>query len=262
MRRAVVLALVMGAFATPAAAQDWAPWNNNHSYRPRGPAYAPPPPPTSRQPKGVRRAPAPWWAPFDDDDEPQARPAIPRGPALLDGGGRPSIAPMAPQQVAFRNAYGSGTIVIDTAGRSLYLVTSQSTALRYPIAVGRIGFTWTGRERISRIATWPDWHPPKEMRERDPRLPEKMTGGIRNPLGAMALYLGNSLYRIHGTNDARSIGQAGSSGCFRMMNGHVVDLAGRVGVGTTVHVLSRLPSNVAGVAEAGPRVADAAPKRR
>ncbi|HRD77281.1 MAG TPA: L,D-transpeptidase, partial [Hyphomicrobiaceae bacterium] len=158
-----------------------------------------------------------------------------------------------PASVAFNSSYASGSVVIDTSGRALYLVTSSTTAYRYPISVGREGFTWTGTERISRVASWPDWHPPAEMRERDPRLPQKMTGGIRNPLGAKALYLGNSLYRIHGTNDAASIGRAASSGCFRMMNGHVVDLADRIGVGTTVHVVSRLPANVAMDAGSAPR---------
>ena len=105
-----------------------------------------------------------------------------------------------------------------------------------PVSVGREGFTWTGTQRISRVASWPDWHPPAEMRERDPRLPIKMTGGLRNPLGAKALYLGSTLYRIHGTSDARSIGRAASSGCFRMHNAHVVDLARRVGIGTKVVV--------------------------
>jgi lipoprotein-anchoring transpeptidase ErfK/SrfK len=123
----------------------------------------------------------------------------------------------------------------------LFLVTSATEALRYPISVGREGFSWTGTEKISRKAEWPDWHPPEEMRDRDPRLPEKMTGGIKNPLGAMALYLGNSLYRIHGTNDPHSIGRAASSGCFRMLNGQVIDLASRVEVGTPVTVVNRLP---------------------
>ena len=118
---------------------------------------------------------------------------------------------------------------------------SASAALYYPISVGREGFAWTGRETISRKADWPDWYPPEEMRERDYRLPEKMTGGIRNPLGAMALYLGKSLYRIHGTNDAKSIGRAASSGCFRMLNGYIIDLASRVEIGTVVTVINRLP---------------------
>ena len=124
---------------------------------------------------------------------------------------------------------------------------SPDEALVYPISVGREGFTWTGTETISRIASWPDWHPPAEMRERDPRLPEKMTGGVRNPLGAKALYLGSTLYRIHGTDNERTIGRASSSGCFRMTNGHVVDLASRVSTGTTVIVLDKLPQNLAGL---------------
>ena len=143
--------------------------------------------------------------------------------------------------VSFPSSYPVGGIVIDTKGRQLFLVQSPTEALRYPISVGREGFSWTGAETISRKAEWPDWHPPGEMRWRDPRLPEKMTGGIKNPLGAMALYLGSSLYRIHGTNDATSIGRAASSGCFRMLNGHVVDLAARVDVGTGVQVVHRLP---------------------
>jgi lipoprotein-anchoring transpeptidase ErfK/SrfK len=143
--------------------------------------------------------------------------------------------------VPFRSEYAPGTVVIDTSGRKLYLVTSSTSALRYPVSVGREGFTWTGTEKISRVADWPDWHPPEEMRERDPKLPMKMTGGLYNPLGAKALYLGKSLYRIHGTSDPRSIGRAASSGCFRMMNGHVVDLASRVGIGTRVVVRASLP---------------------
>lgn len=181
----------------------------------------------------------------------------PKAPPVLDGGPRPSIAPMPPSTVSFRG-YSPGQIVIDTSGRQLFLVQSGGTALRYPISVGREGFTWTGTQKISRVADWPDWRPPAEMRERDPRLPELMTGGVRNPLGVKALYLGSSLYRIHGTNDARTIGLAASSGCFRMLNGHVIDLAGRVGVGTTVTVLSALPSNVAG----GPAADDPVPASR
>lgn len=165
-------------------------------------------------------------------------------PAFLDGGGRPSISASAPPQVAF-TGYSAGSIVIDTSSRSLYYVTSSTSAYRYPISVGRQGFTWRGTERISRVASWPDWRPPAEMRKRDPNLPEVMSGGVNNPLGAKALYLGSTLYRIHGTNDSRTIGYAASSGCFRMMNSHVVHLSGMAGPGTTVHVLDRLPSNVA-----------------
>ncbi len=166
-------------------------------------------------------------------------------PPLLQGGPRPEIYPQAPQTVAFTVGYGPGSIIIDTNGRSLYYVLGGGQAYRYPISVGREGFTWRGTEKISRVAAWPDWRPPQEMRERDPRLPELMTGGLNNPLGAKALYLGNSLYRIHGTNDAKSIGYAASSGCFRMMNAHVEHLSQIAGVGTTVHVLDRLPSRLA-----------------
>jgi lipoprotein-anchoring transpeptidase ErfK/SrfK len=177
------------------------------------------------------------------DDEEDSKPA--KGPAELSGGPRPSIAPMAPPKVSFPNGYGAGTIIIDTNGRKLYYVLSSSQAYRYPISVGREGFTWTGTQKISREVDWPDWRPPAEMLERKPNLPELMTGGIRNPLGVKALYLGNTLYRIHGTNDAKSIGYAASSGCFRMLNGHVVHLASIAGVGTTVHVLNKLPSHLA-----------------
>lgn len=181
----------------------------------------------------------------DQDGQQSPKKGKAEGGGELSGGPRPNIAPVAPPKVAFANSYGAGHIVIDTAGRRLYYVLSSSQAYQYPIAVGRAGFTWTGTEKISREVDWPDWRPPAEMLERKPELPEFMTGGIRNPLGAKALYLGSSLYRIHGTNDAKSIGTAASSGCIRMTNGHVVHLASLAGIGTTVHVLSKLPSNIA-----------------
>jgi lipoprotein-anchoring transpeptidase ErfK/SrfK len=147
----------------------------------------------------------PWEGPYD-------RRGYDDSPEVLSGGARPDIAPIAPDRVPFASRYAPGTIVIETHGRQLFLITSDRDALRYPISVGRDGFTWNGDEKISRIAEWPDWHPPEEMRDRDPSLPKKMTGGVKNPLGAKALYLGNTLYRIHGTNDAKTIGQAASSG--------------------------------------------------
>jgi lipoprotein-anchoring transpeptidase ErfK/SrfK len=146
--------------------------------------------------------------------------------------------------VAFPYPYSASSIVIDTSGKTLYYVLENYRAYAYPIAVGREGFDWTGTETISRKQVWPDWYPPEEMRQRDPKLPEKMTGGLRNPLGAMALYLGATLYRIHGTNDVRSIGQAQSSGCFRMMNAAVLHLASMAEVGTTVTVVSALPQGM------------------
>jgi lipoprotein-anchoring transpeptidase ErfK/SrfK len=160
---------------------------------------------------------------------------------VRDGGARPDIAAEVPPLVAFGYDFPAQSIVIDTGGRKLYYVLADKRAYEYAISVGREGFNWAGTETISRKQAWPDWHPPAEMRERDPKLPEKMTGGLNNPLGAMALYLGNTLYRIHGTNDAKSIGRAASSGCFRMLNGHVIDLSNRVDLGTTVQVIRRLP---------------------
>lgn len=174
-----------------------------------------------------------------------------KGPAEMSGGGKPSISPVAPKTVSFPNSYGAGKIVIDTAGRRLYYVLSSSSAYQYPIAVGKAGFAWSGTQSISRKVAWPDWRPPAEMLQRKPHLPQYMTGGVRNPLGAMALYLGNSLYRIHGTNDVSSIGTAASSGCIRMTNGHVMHLSKIAGIGTTVHVLSKLPKNIAKVANGG-----------
>ena len=134
-----------------------------------------------------------------------------------------------------------GTIIVDTSNTYLYLVLGNGRAMRYGIGVGRDGFTWSGTQKIANKAQWPDWRPPAEMRQRQPGLPVVMTGGLRNPLGAKAIYLGSTLYRIHGTNDVRSIGTASSSGCFRMSNGHVTHLATLAGVGTTVQVMRGLP---------------------
>ena len=161
-------------------------------------------------------------------------------PPLMDGGPRPIIKPLPPPRVYFANTEKPGTILIDTARRKLYFTLAANEAYEYPISVGRDGFRWTGTETVSRIAEWPDWYPPREMLQRDPRLPVKMSGGLRNPLGAVALFLGNSLYRIHGTNDAKTIGLAASSGCFRMLNEHAAHLAFLATVGTTVKVLPHL----------------------
>jgi lipoprotein-anchoring transpeptidase ErfK/SrfK len=127
--------------------------------------------------------------------------------------------------------------VIDTPNKFLYLVEPRGVALRYGIGVGRPGFAWAGIKAISRKAEWPDWTPPSEMMARRPDLPRHMAGGPANPLGARALYLGSSLYRIHGTNEPATIGTNVSSGCIRMMNQDVIDLYGRVGVGTRVVVM-------------------------
>lgn len=129
-----------------------------------------------------------------------------------------------------------GTIVINTATRTLHLVQPGGRAIRYSVGVGREGFQWAGQNRISRMAIWPDWVPPAQMLRRRPELPRHMRGGPANPLGARALYLGATLYRIHGSNEPQSIGHAVSSGCIRMHNADVIDLYERVAPGTAVIV--------------------------
>jgi lipoprotein-anchoring transpeptidase ErfK/SrfK len=141
-----------------------------------------------------------------------------------------------PQPVYFRSNEPPGTIVVHTAERFLYVVQDDSRAIRYGIGVGREGFQWQGLLKISRKQEWPDWRPPPEMIERQPYLPRFMAGGPGNPLGARALYLGDTVYRIHGTNQPRTIGHAVSSGCFRLVNRDVIDLFNRVPVGTKVVV--------------------------
>jgi lipoprotein-anchoring transpeptidase ErfK/SrfK len=138
------------------------------------------------------------------------------------------------QAVFFRTSEPAGTIVVHTSERFMYLVQGNNRALRYGIGVGRDGFQWSGLMKISRKAEWPDWTPPQEMIERQPYLPRWMAGGPGNPLGARALYLGGTVYRIHGTNQPKTIGQAVSSGCFRLVNNDVIDLYDRTPVGTKV----------------------------
>ncbi len=141
-----------------------------------------------------------------------------------------------PQPVYFRTNEPPGTIIIHTAERFLYLVQGNGIAIRYGIGVGREGFQWQGLLKISRKQEWPDWRPPPEMIQRQPYLPRFMAGGPGNPLGARALYLGATVYRIHGTNQPRTIGHDVSSGCFRLVNRDVIDLYDRVPVGTKVVV--------------------------
>lgn len=141
------------------------------------------------------------------------------------------------QEVSYPGRHAPGTIVIDTPNRYLYLVQGNGRAIRYGIGVGRPGFEWAGAKTITRKAEWPDWRPPAQMLKRRPDLPTFMAGGPQNPLGARALYLGSSLYRIHGTNEPETIGRAVSSGCIRMVNEDVMDLYTRVKVGTKVVVI-------------------------
>jgi lipoprotein-anchoring transpeptidase ErfK/SrfK len=151
---------------------------------------------------------------------------------------RPAFDPMYEKQVVdYDGREAPGTLVIDTTQKFLYLVQAKGKALRYGVGVGKPGFAWSGIKRISAKKEWPDWTPPAEMLERRPDLPRHMAGGPENPLGARAMYLGSSLYRIHGSNEPWTIGTAVSSGCIRMRNEDVIDLYGRVTVGTKVVVI-------------------------
>jgi lipoprotein-anchoring transpeptidase ErfK/SrfK len=176
----------------------------------------------------------------------------------------PAVAPstLAPelrrQVVNYQTKLAPGTIVVDTSSTFLYLVLSDGQALRYGIGVGRDGFGWSGEQTVTRKAEWPDWTPPQEMIERQPYLPRWMAGGEGNPLGARALYLGSTVYRIHGTNAPETIGQRVSSGCIRMLNADVMDLYSRVNVGTRIVVLrgrdeAAKPALIASTQIAAPR---------
>jgi lipoprotein-anchoring transpeptidase ErfK/SrfK len=254
---------------------------------PAEPDVYPPPPP-------VYRALPPGYEPVDPASRPAfgAAPAMPspldvprppgavgpgEGPRMLGGSTnsiysnlppeeRPEVGPakeLPPQfrrtEVDYRSREPAGTIIIDTPNTYLYLVLGNGRALRYGIGVGREGFTWTGTERISKMAEWPDWNPPAEMIERQPYLPRFMAGGEGNPLGARALYLGKTLYRIHGTNQPSTIGSFVSSGCIRLTNDDIADLYGRVQVGTRVVVLpGRAPATASAAPVAGPTASSAA----
>jgi lipoprotein-anchoring transpeptidase ErfK/SrfK len=145
------------------------------------------------------------------------------------------------QIVSYQGNEAAGTVIVDTAHTYLYLILGGGKAMRYGIGVGRQGFTWSGVQTISRKAEWPDWIPPKEMVARQPYLPRWVSGGPGNPLGARAMYLGNTEYRIHGTNDPSTIGKNVSSGCIRLENSEVQDLYSRVNIGTKVIVLPNDP---------------------
>jgi lipoprotein-anchoring transpeptidase ErfK/SrfK len=163
------------------------------------------------------------------------------------------------QIVAYNTREPAGTIVVDTANTSLYYVLGGGKAVRYGIGVGREGFTWSGVKSVERKAEWPDWIPPEQMIARQPYLPRWMAGGPGNPMGARALYLGGSLYRIHGTNEPWSIGRFVSSGCIRMLNEDVIDLYERVRVGTRVVVLPGSPRSAAAARTRATRAAAEAP---
>ncbi len=177
--------------------------------------------------------------------------ALAQRPDMLDIGDEPGRVPTADEEqlppefqrqvVFYRTNEPPGTIVISSAERYLYLVLPNGRAMRYGIGVGRDGFQWSGLQKISRKQEWPDWRPPPEMIQRQPYLPRFMAGGPGNPMGARAMYLGATIYRIHGTNQPQTIGSAVSSGCFRLVNGDVTDLYERIPVGTKV-VIRQAPT--------------------
>jgi lipoprotein-anchoring transpeptidase ErfK/SrfK len=192
-------------------------------------------------PVGVAPQPSSTTAALPPEDQPET--------------GKPKELPpnLKKQLVDYGTREPAGTIIIDTANTYLYLVLGGGKALRYGIGVGREGFTWAGTERISRMSEWPDWHPPSEMIDRQPYLPRFMAGGPGNPLGARALYLGKTLYRIHGTNQPSTIGTFVSSGCIRLLNEDIEDLFSRVQVGTRVVVLpGKPPEHVANTGAQAP----------
>ena len=151
--------------------------------------------------------------------------------------GRPLAAAIPRETVAYTGPHRAGTIIISTTERRMYYILPGHQAVKYGVGVGRPGFEWSGVKVISRKQEWPDWTPPSQMLKRRPDLPRFMPGGINNPLGARAMYLGSSLYRIHGSNEPQTIGQAVSSGCIRMTNEDVTDLFERARIGTKVVVL-------------------------
>ena len=172
---------------------------------------------------------------------PGAQPAMPQEQAIQERDAAQVPDHLRRRIVAYRTNEASGTIVIDTTNTHLYYVLGNGQAVRYGIGVGREGFTWSGVKSVARKAEWPDWTPPQEMLARQPYLPRFMAGGPGNPLGARAMYLSGSLYRIHGTNVPSSIGKQVSSGCIRMLNEDVVDLYERAQLGAKVVVLRDSP---------------------
>ena len=151
--------------------------------------------------------------------------------------GRPLAASIPRETIEFKGTYAPGSILINTSERRLYFVLPGHQAIKYGVGVGRPGFEWSGMRHIASKREWPDWTPPPQMLKRRPDLPRHMEGGIDNPLGARAMYLGGSLFRIHGSNEPDTIGQAVSSGCIRMTNDDVIDLYDRAKVGAPVFVM-------------------------
>jgi lipoprotein-anchoring transpeptidase ErfK/SrfK len=235
----------------PAAVEPQLPYNQSPPAAPPAPpaeqqdAMRPPAPPAPAEQQDAMRPPAPVGQ--GQQGNPKDVTGSVRDPnavmSSLPPDYRPESGPkkeLPPQfrrtLVDFRSKEPAGTIIIDTPSTYLYLVLGHGKAMRYGVGVGREGFTWSGVEKVTKMAEWPDWHPPDEMIERQPYLPRFMAGGEGNPLGARALYLGKTVYRIHGTNQPSTIGSFVSSGCIRLTNEDVMDLYSRVKVGTKVVV--------------------------
>jgi lipoprotein-anchoring transpeptidase ErfK/SrfK len=227
----------------PAASQPLSPPESNPSLPPLTPAEAATLTPAQAAALGIDLQPAQIARP-----QPAARPELilrpqpasapATDPAGVDAIGHPPVDPKFERQVvAYTGEEQPGTVIIDTPNKFLYLVQEDGKALRYGIGVGRPGFTWAGVKEITSKREWPDWIPPDDMLHRQPNLPRFMAGGPENPLGARAMYLGSTLYRIHGSNEPWTIGQNVSSGCIRLRNADVIDLYNRVKVGTKVLVM-------------------------
>ena len=162
---------------------------------------------------------------------------VTRQPLVMADDGRVQATAIPREEVDYTGKFGPGTVVVDTNEKRMYYVLPNNRAIKYGVGVGRPGFSWSGTKNVTRKAEWPGWTPPPQMLKRRPDLPRHMPGGEGNPMGARAMYLGTSLYRIHGSNEPETIGQAVSSGCIRMLNDDVIDLYERVKIGTRVVVM-------------------------
>ena len=228
----VLLQTILGTFSSTGLVPHIAGGNHDISYRVRAEVR--------RRNRGSRRygsapPPRPRCPLFQTSSAPSS---LTRDQALPDENGLTGLPrDLRRQTVNYPTKAAAGSVVVDIAQTFLYYVLGDGTAIRYGIGVGREGFTWSGSQAVTRKAEWPDWTPPQEMIARQPYLPRWMAGGEGNPLGARAIYLGSTVYRIHGTNMPETIGQKVSSGCIRMLNADVIDLYSRVDVGTKIIVL-------------------------
>jgi lipoprotein-anchoring transpeptidase ErfK/SrfK len=257
MQKLVSTALLASVLGAGAAMADPIPlqadrYSTTGSVRRNAPAYVAPQAAAQQQPRYASAEPGVMGGGFIEflfgGGQPVAAPRPPGevyahaghampDPVEVDPRRLPPDPKFLKQVVPYSGKEKPGTVVIDTSQRFLFLVQNDGTALRYGIGVGRDGFTWNGVKTVSAKKEWPDWRPPEEMLQRRPDLPGFMAGGPENPLGARAMYLGSSLYRIHGSNEPWTIGQAVSSGCFRLRNEDVIDLYDRVKVGARVVVM-------------------------